>query len=76
MCESPPSYQDFFKNAVANPSIAPYDWQERLAKIGPCQSLLVDIPTGLGKTAGVVLAWLWNRVVNPTPAHEWPRRLI
>lgn len=25
-----------------------------------CSSHLIDIPTGLGKTAGVVLAWLWN----------------
>jgi hypothetical protein len=25
-----------------------------------CQSRLIDIPTGLGKTAAVVLAWLWN----------------
>src|SRR5690625_8046882 len=27
-----------------------------------CNSKLIDIPTGLGKTAGVVLAWLWNRL--------------
>jgi len=25
-----------------------------------CQSQLISIPTGLGKTAAVVLAWLWN----------------
>jgi len=27
-----------------------------------CNSRLINIPTGLGKTAAVVLAWLWNRV--------------
>lgn len=26
---------------------------------------LISIPTGLGKTAAVVLAWLWNRFVRP-----------
>ncbi len=30
----------------------------------PCQSQLINIPTGLGKTAAVVLAWLWNRVAR------------
>lgn len=39
-----------------------------------CQSLLIDIPTGCGKTAGIVLAWLWNRVILERP--EWPRRLV
>ena len=27
-----------------------------------CESMLIDIPTGFGKTAAVVLAWVWNRV--------------
>ena len=27
-----------------------------------CRSQLIDIPTGLGKTAAVVMAWLWNSV--------------
>jgi CRISPR-associated endonuclease/helicase Cas3 len=29
-----------------------------------CQSQLINIPTGLGKTAAVVLAWLWNRAYH------------
>lgn len=71
------SYSQFFKAATGN---APYDWQTRLAEDPTCQSRLIDIPTGLGKTAGVILAWLWNRfnesdtdipVCNP-----WPRRLV
>jgi CRISPR-associated endonuclease/helicase Cas3 len=43
-----------------------------------CRSQLIDIPTGLGKTAGVVLAWLWNRVAQPneTARSRWPRRLV
>ena len=39
-----------------------------------CGSMLIDIPTGFGKTAAVVLAWLWNRVV--IGREDWPRRLV
>jgi len=43
-----------------------------------CTSQLISIPTGLGKTAAVVLAWLWNRIAHPDAAHRdtWPRRLV
>jgi CRISPR-associated endonuclease/helicase Cas3 len=43
-----------------------------------CESLLIDIPTGLGKTAAVVMAWLWNRMAHPAVQHRntWPRRLV
>jgi CRISPR-associated endonuclease/helicase Cas3 len=43
-----------------------------------CKSRLINIPTGLGKTAAVVLAWLWNRVGHPDANHRatWPRRLV
>ena len=36
--------------------------------------MLIDVPTGFGKTAAVVLAWLWNRVL--TRRRDWPRRLV
>lgn len=39
-----------------------------------CRSLLVDVPTGLGKTSAVVLSWLWNRVEKRRD--DWPRRLV
>lgn len=47
---------------------------ETLTRGRECRSLLINIPTGLGKTAAVVLAWLWNRVQLQNP--KWPRRLI
>lgn len=68
---------------------APYDYQRRLAcgerqaesaesdwleRGTECDSRLITIPTGLGKTAAVVLAWLWNRVVQNR--QDWPRRLV
>lgn len=84
----PASYQTFFQSATNN---TPYGYQCRLA-CGPdakaddpttqtggtdCASQLIDIPTGLGKTAAVVLAWLWNRAAHPEADHRdtWPRRL-
>lgn len=51
----------------------PQTWQTELA--APyCSSRLVRIPTGFGKTAGALLAWLWNRVYRND--ENWPRRLV
>lgn len=81
---SMPSYKPFFECLTGNP---PYDFQSRLAcgergdrpeqewleGGAACESRLINIPTGLGKTAAVVLAWLWNRVELKS---DWPRRLV
>ena len=84
----PVTFDAFFETTTGK---KPYDYQCRLA-CGPdakagdpdtlqsgaaCESHLINIPTGLGKTAAVVLAWLWNRVVHPDAARRdaWPRRL-
>jgi CRISPR-associated endonuclease/helicase Cas3 len=70
------TYSDFFKIATGHDHL-PYNWQERLATSEACESRLIDIPTGLGKTAGVVLAWLWNRLkVEDGQQSSWPRRLV
>ena len=39
---------------------------------------MLDVPTGLGKTAGAVLAWLWRRRFDPRPQvrDHTPRRLV
>jgi CRISPR-associated endonuclease/helicase Cas3 len=60
----------------ADPSSETLVKEEALAKMEPfpCRSQLINIPTGLGKTAAVVLAWLWNRVALQRP--DWPRRLV
>lgn len=74
------TYDAFFQAATGNP--APFAYQRRLATgDGPgaaCTSRLIDVPTGCGKTAAVVLAWLWNRVLHPDETHRatWPRRLV
>jgi len=53
---------------------APYEWQAWLGGTGKCSNRLLRIPTGFGKTHGVLMAWLWNRVMQKNP--EWPRRLV
>jgi CRISPR-associated endonuclease/helicase Cas3 len=85
------TYRATFKAAYGSPThVLPYAYQCRLAGGGEaeatgdfshgtdCQSQLIEIPTGCGKTAAVVLAWLWNRVLQPnTEARaQWPRRLV
>ncbi len=68
----PPTYDEFFAAAFPD-GRRPYDYQRRLAE-DACVSRLIDVPTGLGKTAAVVLAWLWNRVHEKS--ESWPRRLV
>jgi CRISPR-associated endonuclease/helicase Cas3 len=70
-------YGTFFSAAMGS-TCRPYSYQSRLAEL-PCESRLISIPTGLGKTATVFLAWLWNRqhrepLTEASP--RWPRRLV
>ena len=69
-----PNFDRFFSGATGH---EPFDYQRRLAggdSGTACQSRLIDIPTGLGKTAAVILAWFWNRV--ELKRADWPRRLV
>ena len=75
------TYHQFFVRAFNSEKTEPFDYQVRLAlddserEIGhPCQTRLISVPTGLGKTAAVVLAWVWNRVIRQNP--DWPHRLV
>lgn len=63
----------FFFSAALGDTRPPYRYQEDLAAL-PCESRLISIPTGLGKTAAVLLAWLYNRV--HLGKSGWPRRLV
>ncbi len=76
------NYDDFFRQAFGRDSeenFKPFDYQRRLAE-GPWPELL-DVPTGMGKTAAVVLAWLWKRrwrigKREVAADHDTPRRLV
>ncbi len=50
------SFREFF---VAATKKEPYDYQARLASL-ESEEAVVSVPTGAGKTAAVVLAWLWR----------------
>jgi len=64
------NYKEFF--AKASDGRVPFHYQTRLADAAWPDVL--EIPTGLGKTAAVVLAWLYKRVHLQDPAT--PRRLV
>lgn len=64
----------------------PFDYQRRLAGDpsvvdalldGP-KSLAINVPTGAGKTAAAVRAWLWSRRGHPDAEHRkrWRQRLV
>ncbi len=66
------SYSAWFKKATGG--FLPHRWQEALAQRERCDNQLIRVPTGMGKTAGTVLAWLYHRVVRNDLT--WPRRLV
>ncbi len=68
------NYSEFFRKAMGwvEGDKDPYLYQERLAT-EPWPDLL-NIPTGLGKTAAIVLAWIYKRrIIKDTGT---PRRLV
>ena len=54
------NYKDLFRSAFAQGERTPYPYQEQLAYNSAWPELL-DIPTGMGKTAAVTMAWLYKR---------------
>ena len=67
------SFDPFFKTATNHD---PYPFQKNLATCARFPEL-IDIPTGLGKTDAVVLAWLWRRRFAEKEVREaTPRRLV
>jgi CRISPR-associated endonuclease/helicase Cas3 len=62
------SYSDFFRSITG---FSAWPYQARLGT-EPWPTLL-DIPTGLGKTAAVVVAWLYRRLEG---CPDTPRRLV
>lgn len=67
------SFPDWFAR-LAGESCAPHEWQQELAFDDRCRSRLIRVPTGWGKTLGVLAAWSWHRLDRKDPA--WPRRLV
>lgn len=71
------TFEAFFRTAMGGGS--PYPYQTRMAESDWPE--LLDIPTGLGKTAAVTLAWAWKRGLRPGGARtatdsSTPSRLV
>lgn len=80
----------FFRTAYDrnhDPGFQPFDYQQQLAtgRFGPNEDQswpdLLEVPTGMGKTAAVTLAWLWKRGWRQgerasAPDPDTPRRLV
>ena len=52
----------------------PHPWQQNLAGEPVCLNRLIRIPTGMGKTLGVITTWLYQRIEKNNDS--WPRRLV
>lgn len=71
------SFSDWFSRFATDPSVAkilPREWQADLARDDVPRSRVIRIPTGYGKTLGVLAAWLYHRVERNDD--RWPRRLV
>ncbi len=66
-------FDTWFTQISGTPS-PPHDWQQSFAAEPEPRSGLIRIPTGMGKTLGVLAAWSWNRLHRRDDA--WPRRLV
>lgn len=73
--DAKPSFKSFFAQATTLPD--PYAYQIRLAEEGGTVPCLLDVPTGLGKTAAVILAWIWRRrFADKNIRSQTPRRFV
>ncbi len=64
------TFETFFRTATGGRS--PYDYQSRLAE-APITNRIIHVPTGAGKTAAAIVAWLWRYRTDPDST---PRRLV
>ncbi len=64
-------FNNWFESIAEMP---PRPWQSALARSTEYTNRFIRIPTGMGKTYGVVAAWSYHRLVRKDAA--WPRRLV
>lgn len=66
------SFRQWFTTLTGHDS--PRDWQEGLAAEQYCRNRLIRIPTGMGKTEGVLTSWSYHCLHRGDAG--WPRRLV
>ena len=69
---STPEFKTFFEEVTGHAT--PRIWQREVAGRDLPRSLMLRIATGLGKTEGVLAAWLFHRISENNK--HWPRRLV
>jgi CRISPR-associated endonuclease/helicase Cas3 len=65
---------DPFFERFAGQSTGPHEWQRELGEDDVLRTRVIRIPTGMGKTLGVLAAWAWHRLERQD--QRWPRRLV
>ncbi|MGI0493193.1 CRISPR-associated helicase Cas3' [Alkalinema pantanalense CENA528] len=68
-------FADWFESVTGH---SPYLYQQRLANLTKDWPIVIEVPTGLGKTAAIVFAWFWKRRYSndSTVRSKTPRRLV
>ena len=66
------SFDNFFELMTGHGR--PHDLQSDLQTADVCSNRLIRVPTGFGKTLGVLAIWAWHRVKRNNDG--WPRRLV
>lgn len=67
-------FEDMFFGAT---SFKPFPYQEKLGKKDLNKIKLLKVPTGAGKTASIILSWIWRRrYASKEIRSETPRRLV
>lgn len=69
---NPLQFQSWFGELTGHATCWP--WQEMLGTDRNCRNRVVRIPTGLGKTEGVLTAWSFHHIMQAD--NHWPRRLV
>lgn len=62
-------FDGWFESLTTHAS-SPRQWQSELAAEQSCRNRLIRIPTGLGKTEGVLAAWSFHRLCRNDD--RWP----
>ena len=70
MIEQITDYASWFERVTG---FEPHPWQRRIGEAHKPENRILRIPTGLGKSAGTILPWLFHAVHRAHAA--WPRRL-
>ena len=72
MSDPDTTFEQFFTRLTGGRNA--HRWQSDLAVPQACGNRLIRIPTGFGKTLGVLAAWCWHRLERRDD--DWPRRLV